>query len=125
MSVLSTFALMPYVSRLTPLVHYEHMDRWWKHLILDVPCLKDEIQARGRNVVKDMLGNNLLQVRIGCIRILLEQRADLTVIGCEQGNGIVRLTPCLVIVGMDMLRHGRCSFYLSMCSGKVPHWYHC
>ena len=57
---------------------------------------------------EDMLGNNLLQVRIGGVCILLEQRAYLTVISCEHGNGIVRLMPC-PIVGMHMLDHGRCS----------------
>jgi hypothetical protein len=51
MSVLSTLALMPYVSGLASLVHDEYMDRGWKYLALEMPCLKDEIQARGRNVV--------------------------------------------------------------------------
>jgi hypothetical protein len=51
MSVLSTLALMPYVSRLAPLVHNEHMNGGWKDLAFEMPCLKDEIQARGRNIV--------------------------------------------------------------------------
>jgi hypothetical protein len=51
MSVFSTLALMPYVSGLTPLVHDKHMERGWKDLILEMPCLKDEIQTRRWNVV--------------------------------------------------------------------------
>src|SRR5919198_445417 len=51
MGIPSTLALMPYVSCLTPLVHDEHMERGWKDLALDMPCLKDEIQARGLNIV--------------------------------------------------------------------------
>jgi hypothetical protein len=42
---------MPYVSRLTPLVHNEHMNGGWKDLVLEMPGLKDEIQARSLNVV--------------------------------------------------------------------------
>jgi hypothetical protein len=61
---------------------------------------------------KDMLGNNLLQVRIGCVRILLEQRADLAVIGCEHRNSIARLVSCLVIIGMGRLCHEIFSFHL-------------
>src|SRR5262245_16056294 len=40
-----------HMSRLASLVHDEHMDGEWKYLALEMPCLKDEIQARGRNIV--------------------------------------------------------------------------
>jgi hypothetical protein len=39
------------VGRLASLVHDEHMDRGWKDLALDMPGLKDKIQARRWNVV--------------------------------------------------------------------------
>ena len=43
MGALSPLALMPYVSRLAPLVHNEHVDGERKRLALEMPCLKDEI----------------------------------------------------------------------------------
>jgi hypothetical protein len=61
---------------------------------------------------KNMLSNDLLQVWIGRIRILLEQRTDLAVIRCEHRNSIVRLVIGLAIVGMNML-----------CHGNAPHVY--
>jgi len=48
------------------------------------------------------------------LRILLEQRADLAVVSCEYGNGIVRLVPCLVIVGMNMRCHGKFSLCIEV-----------
>ena len=51
MGVLSTRAVTAHVSGLAPLVHNEHMDRKWKDLALEMPCLKDEIQARGLNII--------------------------------------------------------------------------
>src|SRR5438093_2894015 len=51
MSALSPLALMSYVSGLASLVHDKHMNRGWKDLVLEMPGLKDEIQARGRNIV--------------------------------------------------------------------------
>jgi len=62
---------------------------------------------------KDMLGNDLLQVWIGCIRILLEQRTYLAVIGGEYGYGIVA-------VGIIILRHRRCSFHLFVKRPATP-----
>ena len=44
-------AVTPHVSGLTPLVYDEHMNGGWKYLALDMPCLKDEIQARSGNIV--------------------------------------------------------------------------
>src|SRR2546426_1651181 len=61
---------------------------------------------------KDMLGNDLLQVRIGRILILLEERAYLAVIRCEHRNSIARLVSCLVIISMGRLCHEILSFYL-------------
>src|SRR6266436_2148722 len=70
---------------------------------------------------KDMLGNDLLQVRIGGVRILLEERAYLAVIRCEQRNSIVRLIYGIVAVGMGMLCHGRVSLHVCMCGAWL--WY--
>jgi hypothetical protein len=42
---------MPHVSSLTPLVHNEHMDGQAKRFVLDMRRLKDEIQARGLNLI--------------------------------------------------------------------------
>jgi hypothetical protein len=51
MSVLSPRVLLPYVSRLAPLVHDEHMERGWKSLALEMPRLNDEILACGLHVI--------------------------------------------------------------------------
>src|SRR5437879_5144303 len=63
---------------------------------------------------KDMLGNDLLQVRIGCSLILLEERAYLAVTRCEHRHSIVRLVSYLVIIGMGTLCHGKCSPYIEV-----------
>src|SRR5262245_47803497 len=39
------------MSGLASLVYDEHMDGGWKRLALEMPCLKNEIQARGLNVI--------------------------------------------------------------------------
>jgi len=51
MSILSPRVLLPYMSRLAPLVHDEHMERGWKSLALEMPCLNDKIPAHGLNVI--------------------------------------------------------------------------
>src|SRR5215468_8566920 len=45
----------------------------------------------------DMLGNNLLEVRIRCVLIVLKEDAYLAVIGCEHYYGIGRCGSCLVL----------------------------
>ena len=93
----------------------------------DLRLLDSKVDAEGKTrhqstvrmpmnywICRRLFGNDLLQIRIRCGRILLEQRTDLAVIGCEHGNGIVRWVSCLVIIGMDMLCHGRGSFHLAM-----------
>jgi hypothetical protein len=66
-----------------------------------------------------MLSNDLLQVRIRGVRILLEQRTDLAVIGCEHVPSIIRLVYGLVAVGSVSAYHEAFSFHLSL-SNDIP-----
>src|SRR5262245_8696189 len=93
MSVLSPLALMPYVSRLTPLVHDKHMDRGWKDLTLEMPCLKDEIQACSLNVVIPSAHHRPVATNTGD-----EEWQDKALLQQSREDGIHRVLKCIAPV---------------------------
>jgi hypothetical protein len=89
---------MPYVSRLAPLVHDEHMDRGWKDLAFEMPCLKDEIQARGLNIVIPSAHHGPVATNTGD-----EKWQDKALLQQSREDGIHRVLQCLAPVSHDRI----------------------
>src|SRR5262245_61218211 len=98
MSVLSPLALMPYVSRLAPLVHDKHMARGWKYLTLEMPCFKDEIQACSLNVVIPSAHHRPVATNAGH-----EEGQDKAFLQQAREYGIHRVLQCIAPVSHNIV----------------------
>src|SRR5438309_11993582 len=98
MGIPSTLALMLYVSGLAPLVHNEHVDGHDKRLALNMRRLKDEIQARGLNIVISSAHHGPVAANTGD-----EEWHDKTLLQQSREDRIHRVLQCLAPVSHPMV----------------------
>src|SRR6266702_5108267 len=112
--VLSGLAVTAHVSRLTPLVHDEHMDGWWKYLVLDMRCLKDEIQARGLNIVIPSAHHGPVATNTSD-----EEWQDKALLQQSREHRIHRVLQCLAPVSHSMVLPLVCTPGASVCPPQI------
>src|SRR5262249_42091439 len=90
----------------------------FRHGRVEYGCFQEQMEGQ---LGKDMLGNDLLEVRIKGVRILLEECAYVAVIVGELRQGVMA-------IGMGRMGNRRCSFSCSLGSSiplfasyHVPH----